>query len=78
MANQPIEEIRLGAIRAAIWENEGQNGTRYTVSLSRLYKEGSEWKSSQTLSRDDLLLAAKVLDKAHTRIFELQQGRGEQ
>lgn len=78
MSNQPISEVRLGAIRAAIWENEGQNGTRYTVSLSRLYKDGSEWKSSQTLGRDDLLTAAKVLDLAHSRIHELQQGRGEQ
>jgi hypothetical protein len=31
---RPVHEIRLGRIRAAIWENETQNGTRHNVTLS--------------------------------------------
>ena len=38
-----------------------------------LYKDGDEWKSTQSFSRNDLLLLAKVADQAHSRIFELQQ-----
>ena len=26
---RPVHEVRLGRIRAAIWENETENGTRH-------------------------------------------------
>ena len=44
--SKPIHEIRLGRIRAAIWENETKNGSRHNVSFSRLYKDGDQWKDS--------------------------------
>ncbi len=68
--NKPVHEIRLGRIKAAIWENETQNGTRHNVTVSRLYKEGEQWKDSQSFGRDDLPLLAKVLDRAHSWIYE--------
>ena len=72
----PVTEIRIGRIKAAIWENQGEGGTWHTVQLSRLYRAGEGWKSSFGLGRDDLLVAAKVLDQAHTRILELQAVSG--
>jgi hypothetical protein len=69
--NKPADEVRLGTIRAAIWRNDGEKGPRYSVTFERLYKEGSEWKASSSFSRDELLLLAKVADRAHSRIFEL-------
>ena len=66
---RPVHEVRLGRIRAAIWENETQNGTRHNVTLSRLYKDGDEWKNSTSFGRDDLPLVAKVADLAHSWIF---------
>jgi hypothetical protein len=36
---RPVHELRLGRIRAAVWENSTQNGTRYNVTVSRLYKD---------------------------------------
>lgn len=72
---RPVHEIRLGRIRAAIWENETQNGTRHNVTLSRLYKDGEEWKDSTSFGRDDLPLVAKVSDLAHSWIF--QHGNGQ-
>ena len=66
----PVHEVRFGRIRAAIWENETQNGTRHNVTLSRLYKDGDEWKDSTSFGRDDLPLVAKVADLAHTWIFQ--------
>ncbi len=67
---RPVHEVRLGRIRAAIWENETQNGTRHNVTLSRLYKDGEEWKDSTSFGRDDLPLVAKVSDMAHSWIFQ--------
>ena len=69
-SNKPVKEIRLGRIKAAIWENETANGSRHNVKVVRLYKDGEEWKDSDSFGRDDLLLVGKVLDLAHTWIFE--------
>jgi hypothetical protein len=67
---RPVHEVRLGRIRAAIWENETQNGTRHNVTFSRLYKDGDDWKDSSSFGRDDLPLLEKVAIKAHSWIFE--------
>lgn len=68
--NRPAHEIRLGAIKATLWKNETENGARYSVNICRLYKDGDEWKTTDSFGRDDLPLAGKVLDMAHTWIFE--------
>lgn len=67
---QPAHEIRLGAIKATIWENETSVGTRHNVTVSRIYKDGEQWKQTESFGRDDLPLLAKVIDLAHTWIFE--------
>lgn len=68
--SKPVHEVRLGRIKAAIWANEGENGTRYNVTFSRIYKDGDTWKDSTSFGRDDLPLVAKVADLAHTWIFQ--------
>ena len=67
---RPVHELRLGRIRAAIWANETQNGTRHNVTVSRIYKDGDAWKDSTSFGRDDLPLVGKVLDRCHSWIFE--------
>ena len=73
MAKKPVHEIRIGRIKATVWENETQNGTRHNVTVSRLYKDGDEWKDSASFGRDDLPLVAKVADQAHSYIFGCNQ-----
>lgn len=70
---KPIHEVRIGAIKAAIWRNETEAGVRHNVTLSRLYKDGEQWRSSDSFGRDDLLLVAKVADKAHSWICTGQE-----
>ncbi len=72
-ANKPVEELRLGTIKAAIWQNESKNGTRYSVRITRLYKDEDEWKTSDSFGRDELPLVAKIADLAHTWIFRANQ-----
>ncbi len=67
---KPVHVVRLGRIRGAIWSNETQNGTRHNVTVKRIYRDGEEWKDSDSFGRDDLLLAAKVLDLCHSWIHE--------
>ena len=70
---KPVHEIRLGRIRAAIWENPTQNGNMYNVTITRLYKDEGGWKDSSSFGRDDLPLVAKVVDLAHSWIFQQSQ-----
>lgn len=67
--NRPVHELRLGRIRAAIWQNDTDNGPRYNVTVMRLYKDGNDWKDSTSFGRDDLPLVAKICDQAHSWIF---------
>ena len=41
------------------------NPWQWDVTLSRLYRDGGPWKSSDSFGRDDLLLAAKVRGAAN-------------
>ncbi len=67
--NTPVHEVRLGAVKAAVWENETSVGTRHNVTFCRLYKDGDQWKQTESFGRDDLPLLAKVADQAHSWIF---------
>ena len=75
---QPTAEVRIGQIKAAIWKNDTDAGTRFNVTVTRIYMEGEEWKYSETFGRNDLLVLAKVLDRAHDRIYELQKKYAEE
>ena len=68
--SKPVHEVRLGRVKAAVWANSTDNGVRHNVTLSRIYKDGEEWKDTTSFGRDDLPLVAKVADKAHDWIFE--------
>lgn len=58
---RPVHEIRMGRIRAAIWPNQTESGVRHNVTISRLYKDGDDWKDSTSFGRDDLPLVAQSL-----------------
>lgn len=73
MAKPPVHEIRLGLIKASVWRNQTKSGERHNVTLSRLYRNGDVWKESAHFGRDDLLVAAKALDLAHTWIVNAKQ-----
>jgi hypothetical protein len=69
-SKRPVHEIRMGRIKAAIWENSTESGTRHNVTISRLYKDDrDQWRDSSSFGRDDLPLVAKVSDMAHTWIY---------
>jgi hypothetical protein len=72
-ANRPVQTIRYGYVRAAVWRNIVDNGNAsrplYCVTFSRSYKDGENaWKESASFGADDLLLLAKAADEAHTWI----------
>ena len=74
MANQPINEIRIGRVKATIWQNGTEDRPRHNVTFGRIYKDGDDWKSNHSFGRDDLLVLAKVADQAHSEIFRADAG----
>ena len=55
---KPVHEIRFGRVRAAIWENETEQGVMHNVTMTRLYKDGDSWKDTTSFGRDDLPVAS--------------------
>jgi hypothetical protein len=67
-----VHEIRHRRIRATIWQNETAKGPMYNVTMSRSYRDGDQWKDSQSFGFDDLMTLAKALYDAHSFISSIQ------
>ena len=68
-AVEPAYARRHRRLQVAVWQNDSPKGTFFNTSLQRSYKDGDEWKKSQaSLNRDDLLVAAKLLNWAHSAV----------
>ena len=73
--NKPSHQIRIGPIKAAIWLNSSQAGDFFNVTFERIFKDGEEWKTTNSFGRDDLLTMAKVADKAHDWIIVQREAK---
>ena len=71
MSKKPVHEVRLGRIKAAIWENETQNGSLLqrdvVASCTRTTTSGRTPRASAATT---CRLVAKVADLCHTWIFQ--------
>ena len=76
---RPAHEVRLGRIKAAIWANTTDQGVRYGVTLTRLYKDqqSGEWRTSTSFGRDDLLLVAQVCEMALVWVYQQTQSQAQ-
>lgn len=71
-ANKPAFETRLNQIRVSVWENAGDNGSRwFNTTITRRYKDGDDWKDTSTFSGlADLALVAEATRLARDFIAE--------
>jgi hypothetical protein len=70
---QPVAKIDFFPVSAAIWANETEKGTLYSITLERTYKDDDgKWQYTNSLSPEHALLGAKALDLAHTKVYELR------
>jgi hypothetical protein len=66
---KPVKSIKVGSIEVAVWENASKDGNKfYTTTMERNYKEGENWKKTNSLRQNDLPKAFLALQKA----FEFQ------
>jgi len=65
---KPEKVFRSAGVSASVFRNTAKNkdgeSTFFKVALSRTYRDGDEFKSTQSLGRDDLPVAALLLQRA--------------
>ncbi|MCA9200261.1 MAG: hypothetical protein KDA87_22130 [Planctomycetales bacterium] len=66
---KPVFSTRHGKLDVAAWQNEGQNGRFFNVSLKRSFKQDDEWQSSQaSINHNDVLGVVVLLQWADSVI----------
>ena len=69
---RPVETLRDGAIKAAIWKNESENGVFHAVTFARTFTDDKgEIRDSESFSGSQLLRLARLADKAYERTSKL-------
>lgn len=73
--NKPIKVFRYGCVKTAIWLNHTVIDRAvvpiHSIQLTKIYQQDGEWKSTTSLSPEDLPKAALVLTEAY-RFLRLQ------
>jgi hypothetical protein len=72
--NKPIQTFRLRGVKVSVFANKTDQGVFHKVALQRVYREGEEWKTTQSLGRDDLPVAILLLQQAWEFILETESG----
>ena len=73
--SSPVKTLRLGRIKAAVWENSADQRTFYNVTFARTYlDEDKKFHDTDSFGRDDLLLLSKLADQAHTFVCDRLSG----
>ena len=69
---KPYAEITSGSVRAAIWKNETTEGTRFSFSLSRSYRnEENQPRFSRSFEPEHMSSVFMCVSMACARIREL-------
>ena len=76
---QPIKVIRNGCCSASIFENEIQrNGKTMTVTkvtVNKSYKDGQDWKTTNSFEINDLPKLFFVACKAYDHLTDRKKGQ---
>lgn len=66
--NRPEQNLRYGAVEAAIWRNHGESGDFLNTTFTRHFKQGEDWKQTESFREQDLPTLSKLAADAHTAI----------
>lgn len=70
-SNKPVQVFRLKGVKVAVFENHSADGVPwFKTSLQRIYRVGEEWKTAQSLSREDIPVARLLLQRAWEWILQ--------
>ncbi len=70
--NKPEKKFSCGSISASIWANtkvvNGEKVKFYSVTINKAYKEGEDWKYTNSFNIEDLPKVALVANEAYKYI----------
>ena len=71
---KPVETLRDGSVKSAVWENEGQNGTFHAATFSRSYRdENGNYAETNSFSGTDLLKLSRLSEQTYEAIQQREQ-----
>ena len=70
--NAPVKVLRARGVKVSVFENRTENATFFKATVQRVYKDGEEFKTTNSLGRDDLPVARLLLQRAWEWILEAE------
>ena len=71
VTNKPVAKFQYRGIVASVFRNETDHGAAFfKVTIARIYKDGDQFKSTSSFSRDDLPLVTQIANDAWRWILE--------
>lgn len=70
--NKPVHTVKVRSVRAAVWENTGDNGKWFNVTVVRLYKQDDKFHESSSFAAEDLPLVGIVAARAFDWVMRQQ------
>ncbi|MBM4073627.1 MAG: hypothetical protein FJ271_32610 [Planctomycetes bacterium] len=78
-SQKPVKTIRVRGISASIFANkaktDGKDITFHKLKLQRAYKNGEEWKHTESFGRDDVPVLQLVLQRAWEAMLEMKNAQ---
>lgn len=69
---KPAAQLRDGNIKAAIWSNETEKGTYFSVNFSRTYRDENGYHDASNFSGVELLKLSRLAAKAYDEVATLR------
>ena len=75
--NKPVDTLRDGALKVAIFRNQTEKGESYSIAPGRIYTDNATGAVRETtsLGAGEALRMAHLLTKGHDRVRELREKR---
>lgn len=71
---RPMETLREGPLKAAIWRNEGEHGAYHAVTLARTYKDrDGNLQDTSSFRAKDMLGLSELARRAHHHAHDLDR-----
>ena len=80
---KPVMTFRLRGVSISIFANpakteEGRERVFHKVRVQKSYRDGEEWKQTESLGRDDLPVANLLLQRAWEFILDTEAARNKE
>ena len=72
--DRPVENLREGPLKAAIWRNESEKGAYHSVTLARTYKDkNGDLRDTNSFRAKDMLSLSELARRAHHHTSDLDR-----